>query len=51
MKASDTSPFVGHTCPVCKKPVHVSKNTGYYSVDPKTREVQAWHVACKLNGS
>jgi hypothetical protein len=45
---SDTDIFVGHACQVCGKRVNVSSQSGFWQVDPKTKEVQAWHLRCKL---
>ena len=47
MRTSDTDIYVGHDCEVCGERVPLSHNSGYWSVDPKTGKVTAWHMRCR----
>lgn len=50
-RVTDTSPFVGHDCRICGKRVHVSKGNGYWRVNPKTRQVTAYHTKCAVEAA
>jgi hypothetical protein len=47
VRKSDTGIFVVRPCEVCGERVLISDNSGYWSVDPKTLEVTAWHMRCR----
>lgn len=48
-RVTDTSPYVGHHCSICKKLIKLSHSDGWWRWDPqKKRVVEAAHIGCKF---